>query len=267
MKILVPTDFSENAAHAYRFALALAVQKQASIRLVYTFTAVYDFAAQATEIVAGIEAEAEQALEQALAIGREAHVEVAYKIVQGTVATAVTAMAYREDFDLIVMGTQGASGLKKALMGSNTGQVIKEAMTPVLAIPAGAPLPERWSFTVSTALHPEDVKFFRKWYPLVQGLAAEFSLLHIYEGFAHKAEDRLAEFSSQLEDAHPDWQARLELRAGEKPEEVLNGYLAEHPERCLVMFYQKKSFFAYLFNQSHSLQMAYHTRNPLWIVK
>jgi nucleotide-binding universal stress UspA family protein len=37
--------------------------------------------------------------------------------------------------DLIIMGTKGAAGLKKATMGSNTGDVIIKVQCPLLAVP------------------------------------------------------------------------------------------------------------------------------------
>ena len=37
--------------------------------------------------------------------------------------------------DLIIMGTKGASGIKKVSMGSNTGDVITRVKCPLLAVP------------------------------------------------------------------------------------------------------------------------------------
>jgi nucleotide-binding universal stress UspA family protein len=46
--------------------------------------------------------------------------------------------AKKSKADLIVMGTHGASGLKKVLLGSNAASVIGEVKIPVLAIPPGS---------------------------------------------------------------------------------------------------------------------------------
>src|SRR5690606_3047832 len=42
----------------------------------------------------------------------------------------------RENIDFVVMGTQGATGAKEILFGSNTVQVMGNVKVPVLAIPA-----------------------------------------------------------------------------------------------------------------------------------
>ena len=50
MKILVPTDFSDNARNAFEFAKKLALLNKASITLLFAYHNVYDFAAQSSSI-------------------------------------------------------------------------------------------------------------------------------------------------------------------------------------------------------------------------
>jgi hypothetical protein len=50
---------------------------------------------------------------------------------------AVNQAVILNDIDLIVMGTNGATGAEKVLFGSNTLHVIRQVNCPVLAIPEG----------------------------------------------------------------------------------------------------------------------------------
>src|SRR5690606_15303205 len=135
MKILVPTDFSENADNALEFAKKITkINEGSSLTLVFAYFSAYDFAARSGVIVQRIEEAAHKASEEFKSGGYKIKVE--HKVIQGSVATAVTSMAFREDFDLIIMGTQGASGINKKLMGSNTVHVIKDSETAVLVVPA-----------------------------------------------------------------------------------------------------------------------------------
>lgn len=52
--------------------------------------------------------------------------------------SAVKEAVQKEKIDLIVMGTKGASGLREAIVGSNTASVIGNVTCPVLAIPEKA---------------------------------------------------------------------------------------------------------------------------------
>ena len=56
-------------------------------------------------------------------------------LAHGNIVTALKKIIEAEQADLIVMGTKGASGLKKILIGSNTLKVIAKIKVPVLVIP------------------------------------------------------------------------------------------------------------------------------------
>ena len=58
-----------------------------------------------------------------------------YKIVSksGTLVSIVEDIVNKENIDMIVMGTTGASGLKGVFMGSNTVKIIKHIdTTPII---------------------------------------------------------------------------------------------------------------------------------------
>lgn len=267
MKILVPTDFSDNANKALEFAKNLAAKNPASITLLYAFYAVYDFAAQATEIIAQIEHEAKQDLKKLVAAGKEAGLEMNYRILQGSVASAVTSLAYQEEYDLIVMGTQGASGIKKALIGSNTGHVIKESKVPVLAVPADASLERMDQIAVALELNKEDERYFKHIFKLTKGLDLRYTFIHVEleESFEKKIEFKGLEV--YLKERYPSLDLNFQLVQAAGLEEGIATFLQINPATILTMISKSKNFYEYLFNKSHSLQMAYHTHVPLLVVK
>ncbi len=57
---------------------------------------------------------------------------------RGNLITALKKLIEVQQPDLIVMGTNGASGLKKLIIGSNTVKVISKTRVPVLVIPGMA---------------------------------------------------------------------------------------------------------------------------------
>lgn len=267
MKILVPTDFSENADKALEFAKSVARKNQATITLLYAFYAVYDFAAQATEIIAQIEYEAKQDLKKLVVKGKECGLKLDYKILQGSVASAVTSFAFQEGYDLIVMGTQGASGIKKALIGSNTGHVIKESKVPVLAVPANASLERMDQIAVALELEKEDERYFKDIFKLTKEMNLRYTFFHVEleESFEKKIEFKGLE--AYLKERYPDLDLNFQLVLASGLDEGISTFLNIHPSTILTMISKSKNFFEYLFNKSHSLQMAYHTHVPLLVVK
>jgi nucleotide-binding universal stress UspA family protein len=267
MKILVPTDFSDNANNALEFAKKIALKENASITLMFAFYAVYDFAAQATEIVNQIESDARKALKKFTKAGISQGIDFDYKIVQGTVASTVTSLAYREEYDLIVMGTQGASGIKKALIGSNTGHVIKESKVPVLAVPQNATWEEWTKFSIGLELDKEEEKFFNLLFKLTGHMNLPYEFFHIKTEESFEKDLGLIGLEEMLKEKFDGKEINFVVEPATDVNTGIESYLNKNKGTILVMFYKNKTFFEYLFNISTSLQMAYHTHVPLLVIK
>jgi nucleotide-binding universal stress UspA family protein len=267
MKILVPTDFSDNANNALDFAKAVAKREAAKITLFFAYYAVYDFAAQATEIIATIEHDAENALKKASKEAIATGLEVDYKLQYGSVATGVTSFAYQQDYNLIVMGTQGASGIKKAVMGSNTGHVIKDSMLPVLAVPASAKFEKLSKISLALELIHEEEQFFDKLFALTEKLGMQYEFFHVQTTDSFERAGEFERVKKLLEVKYPQFPVTMQNFKAKNLSEGIDAFLQANPDSLLVMFYKNKTFFEYLFNQSDSLEMAYHTHVPLLVVK
>jgi nucleotide-binding universal stress UspA family protein len=61
-------------------------------------------------------------------------VQAEVRLLEGDPATGLLRLAEAESVDLIAMGTHGRSGLRRALMGSVTEQVLRRAPCPVLFV-------------------------------------------------------------------------------------------------------------------------------------
>lgn len=139
-RILCPIDLSEASEAALRAAAVLAGQRGAALTLLHVDVvpgsaipeALFPTpAALATDLSAPAD---RPVLElKALAERLGAPQVQAYRSV-GTPAQEILAMARREAFDLIVMGTHGRKGLGHLLLGSVTEEVVRKAPCPVLTI-------------------------------------------------------------------------------------------------------------------------------------
>ncbi len=186
---------------------------------------------------------------------------------QGTVATAATSIALREDYDLIVMGTQGASGIKKALIGSNTGHVIKESNVPVLAIPSDSDWGKENKISVAIELENEDEKYFKKLFFLTKGLKLPYEFFHVNTNGTFGKDIEFKGLEVLIKEQYPDQEISFTVLNSKDVNKGIEQYLNQNPGAMLVMFYKNKTFFEYLFNKSTSLEMAYHTHVPLLVVK
>jgi len=143
--ILAPTDFSETAAHALRYASALGERFDAHLLVIYadSFMPAVDFAA----IPGGsfdlaqqkMIAEARETLEVHVEMNICASVPYEVRVVVGSPVMAIVEEACETGADLIVMGTHGRSGLRRILLGSVTADVMRLAPAPVIAVNAATP--------------------------------------------------------------------------------------------------------------------------------
>lgn len=141
-KILVPIDFSAHSDEAMRIAVDLAKRYSAAITLVNVYQPI-DLTLpegawiitpdQERVILAAFKerlGRAEKQLADLGAAGIESHV------LQGVIAPEIVGYARENQIALIVMGTQGRTGLRHFLLGSVAEHVLRTAPCPVLVVKA-----------------------------------------------------------------------------------------------------------------------------------
>ena len=139
--ILVPTDFSETASQALRYASDLAVRLGARLTVVYCdpFLPPIDYAAVSGSWDEDSFAQLKARCEQQLAVDAALNIDpsVPYDVVVRVAlpVEGILAQACQSDAALIVMGTHGRTGVRRLVIGSVTEDVTRGAEVPVLAIP------------------------------------------------------------------------------------------------------------------------------------
>lgn len=139
-RILVPVDFSAHSAEAIRCAADLSPRYDAPVTLVHVFQPVEyalpeGYVLFATSQLASMMAEFEKQLDAAKADAEAAGaLRVETKLLQGMVSSEIVTFAEGSGHDLIVMGTHGRTGLRRALLGSVAEQVVRRAPCPVLTV-------------------------------------------------------------------------------------------------------------------------------------
>lgn len=142
-KILVPVDFSRQAAYALEFAIDLAGKVKAQIRVLH----VVEFPVGTTMDPIGLPVPTqvdadfldvlkENAKKRMASFIKNAPkgVKVESKVDVGNPHINITEYITEEDIDLVVMGTKGASGLKEFFIGSNAEKVVRLAKCPVITM-------------------------------------------------------------------------------------------------------------------------------------
>ena len=135
-RILVPTDFSDKASQASRYAVPLARQLGGKIRLLHVLE--WPVVPATLGAVMTDENEIAEAARQRLDELAEATVPPGLRgktlVRTGRAYRNITDAARGLRMDLIVISTQGRTGLKRALLGSTAERVVRHAACPVLTV-------------------------------------------------------------------------------------------------------------------------------------
>jgi len=137
-RILLPTDFSESAKHALKYAVSFAQEYEAEVLLLHVVETVAVgyasdlFPVPMAEVFQEISGYARAELGKLAAEVKGRGVGVRDMVSQGKPATEILRVAKEEDVDMIVLGTHGKGVLDQALFGSTTERVVRKAPCPVL---------------------------------------------------------------------------------------------------------------------------------------
>lgn len=267
MRILFPTDFSENASKAFEFAKELAIKLDGSITLLFSYATPYDFAARVAEFTSRMEDEANLALEKMVAEHQKDGLKVDFVIRQGTVSQSICDYTLKQDYNLIIMGTQGASGIKKHLIGSNTAHVVKDSHIPVLVVPANAEFENLHQISLAVELKKEDEKAIERMMALTSPLKLPYEIIHIVSEEDFEKQLAFIGLGEYLKDKYPSHSFTYSKLHAKEIQKGLEIYLNDNPLTLLVTFSKHKTLFEYMFNMSQTVQLAYHTHVPMLVMK
>jgi nucleotide-binding universal stress UspA family protein len=140
--ILAPTDFSQHAQGAVRYACGLAERLGATLHLLHVLPDVIVPVGPDPSLVTSVPPEyyTETEGQSREALGRVVQPDwpqpagVVVEVRWGDPVDAVAAYARDRGVDLLVLSTHGRTGLSHALMGSVAERILREAPCPVLTI-------------------------------------------------------------------------------------------------------------------------------------
>lgn len=188
-KVLVPTDFSEQARNALKVANQIAHKSGCEIILMTvieptkSFSSVSDVAQIGDDIeqqyVHYLVENAEGRMKKLVNEIEFANTNCSTRVEIGNIYKAISEMVLKENVDLVVMGTQGASGLDEILIGSNTEKIVRTAACPVLTVRANPEDFKAENMVFATSLKEEQLPSLHKLQAFQKIFNAHIHLLHI----------------------------------------------------------------------------------------
>lgn len=276
MKILVPTDFSKNAQRAIDYAVEMAGKSDAEIILLHAHQIIDTTTTTRKLLFEKYNRNIARKLHDELHFQRgrigkiNPRIKVKAELSDNEAKKAIIEAG--DDLDFIVMGTQGATGLKRIFMGSVTASVIGNALVPVLAIPRLY----KWKQPKNILLATNRFEQTNDVLGPVFKLAGIFNAtLHIVvfsdtdtagETEMQQHKTMLDKYRRELEKKRKGTKITSAHLAGSEFDDTLQEYINRRRIDILAMVTRKRNLLERIFNPSITRSMAYKTTVPLLAV-
>jgi nucleotide-binding universal stress UspA family protein len=186
-KILVPLDGSQLAEVVLWYAARLTGRLRASLTLLYVsppdeLTSKHMYECYLQDTVVRVKAQAEKYAEET---GRAGNISVDYKILKGFPAEEIIDYADNNKTDLIILATQGKSGIRRWAMGNVANKVVSATRKQVMLIRAKGGQPDVSKVKLTKVLVPVDGSYesesiLKHVTYLASELDLSLSLLHMF---------------------------------------------------------------------------------------
>ena len=163
--------------------------------------------------------------------------------------------------DMIVMGSKGATGLQRVLLGSNAVAVINNSTVPVVVIPEKAaflPL-KRIVYATDMDNYREEAKTIAMFASLFD---ADLNLLHVLPDDSAREVDTGA-IVDELMGLTNYKRISFEVLRSDDIAEAVDTFVTRTGADMLAMFTHHLDFYEKLFGRSVTRRLAFHTRVPL----
>jgi nucleotide-binding universal stress UspA family protein len=265
--ILLLTNFSSNASRAIRYALSIFGDK-VKYTLLNTYEVPYSGATMLISIADVLQKESEKALEEQLKTLQNEFPHLSNQIVikseMGVPETVVRNLSEKENFDLVVMGTKGAAGIKQALIGSVASNVMQEVTCPILAVPESADLsvPSKILFAV------DDISLTKGVFPaeiasLVRRFDAELMVLNVVAEGEVNGVGNAGGTNRESISVFDGVRHSIHFVEDNDVDGAIASFAQKKDVDMLAMVTRKNDFFSKLFGRSTTKKMMQHTNLPI----
>ncbi|MEO0528781.1 MAG: universal stress protein [Bacteroidota bacterium] len=274
-RILIPTDFSKNSWNAIKYAIRFFRAVNCTFYLLHVANLNerpihnLSFGIPMSSADIPTKNQLESILENAKGCTNPKHHKWVPLLQYGYLIDMMRRQIVENKIDLVVMGTKGASGLKKLIIGSNTGDVITKVHCNTLVVPEDV----RYQ-TPREILFPTDYNTFYSniildtMSELIQRSTANLSVLHIAKSNGDLSENQKIN-RKYLKDYLDEILLKnngFHLIKGDNTVKEIQKFVVEHKIDFMVMVAKNLNFLQQILFDSTVEKVSFHTKVPFFII-
>lgn len=264
-KILLATDFSENATRAFFLAQKMAREHEAQLLILHVFDIPTSWNYPHAEDAREMERQAKRASVDRL---KERYdqltqdVKVTF-IAIGHTSTAGGILATLREYrpEMLVLGTRGKSHVKEVTVGSTSKALIRRSPIPVLVVPDSDGDHNFRQVLYASDLHEQDAQALPQLVSLLKPFEPEITVIHISTPDEYKGDEQMKWFKEMVEVKEG---VTFQLLLAENVYEGMSTYIRENNFNLLVMLEKERhGFLDTLYHHDLVTKFEFHTSLPL----
>jgi nucleotide-binding universal stress UspA family protein len=266
-KILVPCDFSASAVEAFKFAVDIAIKSGGSIQVLKvielpSYSGPLGGQSYAFD-VAFLKEIREDAEAKYLLMYKKfgkGYSNISFSAEHGRVSAMFHSQVEEIKYDLVVMGTHGASGLREFLIGSNTEKIVRSSPVPVFTIHRAVTLKSIKHMVFPTTLNLDQVDFVRKLKELQIFFDAKLHVLFINTPFNFIDDKELKKYA--IKNTLTNF--TLNIRHSHYERDGIMTFAKEIKADMLAMPTHGRRGLSHFFSGSVTEDVVNHVQCPIW---
>lgn len=270
--ILVPTDMSPASAVALEYAVGIAQQMKAQLTVYHGFNYMAgldadEYPEELKPVIAKQVAELTEKLNQFVMPYRNGEVEMPINTVvkQGMITNEISRVT-EKDYDLVIIGTKGASGVDEVVFGSVASSVVDVANCPVLVIPAQAKVSTIRNIAYGINFETADEEVIDELIEWSSYLGSVIDCVHINTNGNKSAEkqEKMLKLSQKYQ---KQTALHFELIEDYSVTDGIELYIHSRKPDIMAVLRKERSFIEKLFHTSISNKLTFHSKIPVLILK
>jgi nucleotide-binding universal stress UspA family protein len=247
-KILLPTDFSDNANDAFEYALEIANKSNAVLSLIHGAHQPYMYGA-------------DKLLYELADRNRYPNVRVETELIVGNILPKIFDLSA----DLIVMGTKGRSDFGNLLFGSVSATVLLDSKIPVMVIPQGEKYDGLKHLLCTTDMQPGDIKSLEKIAAFGKLFDSKITVMHVAGSDQEAEKQNFEKYILGVREKISYSKLKFEMLTHNDLHKAISDYVSEHGCDLVVFNRYKKPFFRSLF-EKNKIKKAGYENIPLMVI-
>lgn len=264
--ILLPTDHSEASLNACAYALDLFGGAGTMFTLVHAYIDPVPGYAAMVDMTSTLYAASVEGMalftERFRRLNGGAEAVLTTEVVFGLLPQALHTVCAEKHIDVIVMGTQGATG--GDLFGSNAGTVARSSKVPVLVVPKDARYSGLRHILLADDHSRVEPRAMRLLVHLAVRDAAEITIAHVLRNKEEAPEPQVV---ADYDQAFAQVAHTFTSAAGDDVAQALNNVAERDNMDLVAVLHRHTGFMESLFHGSVAKRLAMHTRIPLLVLQ